>query len=314
MKLRPLAAALVAAVVVPWFLVGCGGGDSSKEIVIDGSSTVFRISRGAAERYQKVKPDVTVVVRSSGTGGGFGKYKEGEIDIVDASRTAKPEEEEAAKTKNMPWTSFHVGFDGITLVVHPSNDFVKSLTVAQLKVLFEKDSKVKTWKDLDPSWPDRKITFYTPDKDSGTYEYFVEAILGKGKDQRDDVQPGSDDNVLVSGVSGEKDGIGYFGYAYFAANSGKLKAVPIQNGPDAKPVAPNPDTILDKSYSPLSRRLYIYVKNSSLQRAEVADFVKFYLDNVGELAKTGGYVEPTAEDMAMNKQSFASATAAPNVK
>ncbi len=161
---------------------------------------------GAAERYQKVKPDVTVVVRSSGTGGGFGKYKEGEIDIVDASRTAKPEEEEAAKAKDMPWTSFHVGFDGITMVVHPSNDFVKSLTVAQLKAMFEKDSKVKTWKDVDPNWPAEKITFYTPDKDSGTYEYFVEAILGKGKDQRDDVQPGSDDNVLVTGVAGENLG------------------------------------------------------------------------------------------------------------
>ena len=158
-----------------------------------------------------------------------------------------------------------------------------------MKAIWAPGSKVKTWKDIDPAWPDRKIILYSPDNDSGTFEFFTEAIVGKAKSQRDDVQQSSDDNTLVNGVAGDPDGLGYFGYAYYAANKDKLRAVAVQNGPDAKPVLPSPATIIDKTYAPLSRPLYIYVKNSAARRPEVAKFLKFYLENIDELAVKGGY-------------------------
>jgi len=294
-----LAAALVATIVA-----GCGGGGgasgTSSTVDIDGSSTVFQISQAAREAYSAVNPDVTVVVDNHGTGGGFSNYLNGEIDVVDASRPAKPDEEAKAKAQGIPWTRFTVGFDGITVVVHPENTFVKSLTVAQLKAIWEPGSKVKTWKDIDPSWPDRNIVFYSPDGDSGTFEYFTEAIVGKPKQQRDDVQPSSDDNTLVNGVAGDPDGLGYFGYAYFEANASKLRAIPVQNGDGAQPVLPSAATVLDKSYKPLSRPLYIYVKNASLRRPAARGFVSYYLENLEELAKKGGYVPPSPEERDAN--------------
>ena len=232
------------------------------------------------------------------TTGGFGRYLQGEVDIIDASRPAKPDEEAKAKAQGIEWTRFLVGYDGITVVVNPANDWAKSLTVEQLKTIWEPNSKVTTWKDVDPSWPDRKIVLYCPDKDSGTFEFFTEAIVGKAKKQRDDGQASSDDNTLVKGVAGDKDSLGYFGYAYYAANSQTLRAVPIQNGADARPVLPGPDTIRDKSYTPLSRPLFIYVKNSAGRRADVAEFLKYYLDNINALAEKAGYVSPTEDDAA----------------
>jgi phosphate transport system substrate-binding protein len=304
------------AVLLPLVLTGCGGDEGggagagpSGEVIVDGSSTVYRISLAAQEAYKKVNPGVLVVVDNHGTGGGFGRYLEGEVDIVDASRTAKPEEESKAKANGIEWTRFLVGYDGITLVVNPKNEFVKSLSVDQLKKIWEAGSKVKTWKDVDPSWPDRKIILYCPDKDSGTYEFFVDAVVGKSPGQRDDVQASSDDNTLVNGVAGDQDGLGYFGYAYYASNKDKLRALPVQNGPDAKPVMPSPETVLDKTYAPLSRPLYIYVKNSRLRKPDVAGFVKYYLDNVGTLAEKGGYVAPTAEDQAANQKALAASGA-----
>jgi phosphate transport system substrate-binding protein len=237
-----------------------------------------------------------VVVDNHGTGGGFKRYLEGEVDIVDASRAAKADEESTAKERGIDWTRFVVGYDGITLVVNPKNDFVKSLTVEQLKSIWAPGSKVKSWKDIDPAWPARNIIFYSPDNDSGTFEFFTEAIVGKAKSQRDDVQSSSDDNTLVNGVAGDSDGIGYFGYAYFAANNDKLRALAVQNGPSGQPVLPSPSTIADKSYAPLSRPLYIYVKNSAARRPEVGKFVRFYIEKVDELSVKGGYDPPTAQD------------------
>ena len=288
-------------------LSGCGSGKSETAvpaIVIDGSSTVYRISQAAQEAYDSAKPSVNVVVDNHGTGGGFGRYLQGEVDIVDASRDAEPEETSKAKAQGIEWTRFLVGYDGITVVTNPKNEIVKNLTAAQLKAIWMPKSNVKTWKDVDPSWPDRKISFYSPDNDSGTFEFFTEAIVGKKKSQREDVQQSADDNILVNGVGGDTDGLGYFGYAYFAANKDKLSAVGLQNGPDAKPVLPNPATILDKSYAPLSRPLYIFVKNSSRRRPEVADFLKFYLANVAKFAEKGGYVAPTSEDIAANEKAL----------
>lgn len=299
------------AVAVPLLaliaLGGCGGGGGKVEesvVVIDGSSTVFRISREAQAAYAPSHPNVTVVVDNHGTGGGFGRYLQGEVDIVDASRDAKKDESEKAKAQGIDWTRFLVGYDGITVVVNRKNDFVKSLSVDQLKSLWEPDSKVKTWKDLDPSWPDRKIVLYSPDNDSGTFEFFTEAVVKKPKSQRTDVQQSSDDNVLVTGVSGDPDGIGYFGYAYYTSNAAKLRGVPVQNGPDAKPVMPNPETVLNKTYAPLSRPLYIFVKNGAMRRREVKDFVRYYLLNIKALSEHAGFVSPTADDQAENRKAL----------
>lgn len=268
-------------------------------VVVDGSSTVYRISKAAQEGFDEVDPKVQVIVNSSGTGGGFGKYLQGEVDIVDASRPAKPAEESSAKAKGLDWTEYTVGYDGITVVINPKNTFVKELTVKQLKALWEPDSKVTTWRDLDPSWPARRIVLYSPDNDSGTFEYFTEAIVGKAKSQRKGVQQNADDNALVKGVQGDADAIGYFGYAYYVANRKKLTAVPISNG-DKPAVLPAEATILDKSYSPLSRPLFIYVKASSMRRPEVDGFVRYYLANAAKLSKQAKYVPPTAADLATN--------------
>lgn len=294
-------------------LAGCGSGSTSgpgglkpaPAIIVDGSSTVFRISKAAQEDFSSVNPNITVVVDNHGTGGGFGRYLKGEVDIVDASRPAKPDEESQAKAQGIEWTRFIVGYDGITLVVNPKNDFVKSLTVEQLKTIWAPASKVKTWKDVDPSWPARNISLYSPDNDSGTFEFFTEAIVGKAKSQRDDVQPSSDDNILVKGVAGDGDGLGYFGYAYYADNKDKLRAVAVQNGPAAQPVLPSPATIADKSYAPLSRPLFIYVKNSAIGRPEVAQFLRYYLDNVEAIATKVNYDPVSAADKAANREALA---------
>ncbi|WP_435007418.1 PstS family phosphate ABC transporter substrate-binding protein [Tundrisphaera lichenicola] len=289
-------------------LGGCGGGEASKEgsgesgtVVVDGSSTVYRISTAAQEGFAKVDGDVQVVVGNSGTGGGFTKYLRDEVDIVDASRSAKPEEEAKARSQGLDWFKFIVGYDGITVVVNPKNDFVKELTVDQLKKLWEPDSQVKTWKDLDPSWPDREIKLYSPDDKSGTFEFFTEAVVGKARSQRKDVQASSDDNILVRGVAGDTDGLGYFGYAYFKEYSETLRAVPIKKDQESPAVMPSPETILSKEYTPLSRPLFLYVKKKSYRRPAVAAFIKYYLANIGELATEAKYVPPTATDIQTNE-------------
>ena len=215
--MRPfLKARCVLPVSALVFLAGCGGGTTPapRAVIVDGSSTVYRISKAAQEAYSDVNQGLTIVVDNHGTGGGFARYFEGEVDIVDASRDAKPEETAKSKAQGIEWTRFLVGYDGITLVVNPKNDFVKSLTVEQLKPIWKSGSTVKNWKDVDPSWPDQKVVLYCPDHDSGTFEFFVEAVLGKGGAQRDDVQASSDDNILVNGVAGDPNGLGYFGYAW----------------------------------------------------------------------------------------------------
>lgn len=312
----PLAMALIPP--------GCGGGEPegggrttadggpkplSGVVVITGSSTVYRISRAAQLLYtKKYGDDVEVLVDNRGTGGGFQRYLDGEADMVDASRPAKSEEEERARASGREWARFLVGYDGITVVVNTGNTFVKSLTVDQLDRLFRDGSRVSTWKQLDPNWPDREIVLYSPDTDSGTFEFFGEAVIDPKRrvSQRTDVQASPDDNTLVTGVSQEADGLGYFGYAYYAANREKLRPVPIQNGPDAAPVAPTPETILAGSYKPLSRPLYLYVGNSALKRPEVAHFMSYYLDHIEELATRAGYVPPTPADRSANQKALES--------
>lgn len=293
-------------------LVGCGGGETTPAptIIVDGSSTVFRISKAAQEAFADVDPDVTVVVDNHGTGGGFGRYLQGEVDVVDASRDAKPDEKEKAWAQGIEWTRLLVGYDGITIAVNPKNDFAREISVEQLRKLWGDGSTATTWKDLDPAWPDRKIVLYSPDNDSGTFEFFVEAILGKGKEPRQGVQQSSDDNFLVNGVAGDPDGIGYFGYAYYQANKERLRAVALKASADAPAVLPSPETIADKSYAPLSRPLYLFVKNSAARRPEVAKFLNFYLDEISTLAVKGGYDPPTPEDVQAGKAALAGVSAA----
>lgn len=302
------AAALVA---------GCGGPNpsggaasgSSGEIHIDGSSTVFPISVAAQEGFDAIKPGARIIVGSRGTGSGFSGYIEGQVDIIDASRPAKPEEEADAKAKGYDWTRFLVAHDGITVVVHPSNTFVDALTVEQLAKLFAVENPARKWSDLDPSWPDRAINLYTPDDDSGTYDFFAEVIVG-GKAHRKDVQASADDNTLVAGVAGDADGLGYFGFAYFVENKERLRAVPIRTAAGGEAVAPSPETIHSGVYVPLSRPLYIYVKNSALKRPEVLEFVKYYLESAGTLAEQTGYVAPTESELAENREALAGSTGA----
>jgi phosphate transport system substrate-binding protein len=313
MRITRNAQQAIGLTVLVAVVAGCSGDDepagsvspaSPSTITVDGSSTVYRISVAARDAFKSVDPAVAVVVDYHGTGAGFNRYFEGEVDIIDASRAAKSGEESRAQSQGIEWTRFLVGYDGITLVKNPKNDFVKSLTTEQLKALWAPASKISTWKDLDPAWPARKIVLYSPDNDSGTFEFFTEAIVGEAKSQREDVQQSSDDNFLVIGVKNDTDGLGYFGYAYFAANQGGLRAVAVQKGATAEPVLPSVETILDKTYSPLSRPLFIYVKNSAVRRPEVGRFVRHYLENVENFAVKGGYAPPSAEDKAANMKSL----------
>ncbi len=189
--------------------------------------------------------------------------------------------------------------------MNPENDWVDSLSVAQLKKLFEPDSTVKTWKELDDRWPDRPIKLFTPDDDSGTFDFFTEAIMGKEGLQRKDVQPSADDNVLVTGVAGDRDALGYFGFSYYLENKDKLRSIPIKADDDAKAIEPSLDSIFDGSYLPLSRPLFIYVKNKAMDRPEVASFVGFYLDKVTDFSKEAGYVAPTEAELNANKEALA---------
>jgi phosphate transport system substrate-binding protein len=297
---------------------GCSGGseegsaDGRQRVVVDGSSTVYRISREAQLDFQKVAPEIEVPVANHGTSGGFERYLAGEVDVIDASRDAKPEETEQSQSKGLEWTRFLIGYDGITVVVNPKNQFVMALSVPQLKALYAPESKVTHWSDLDPAWPHEKIILYAPDTSSGTFDYFTEEVVGKGiKKHRRDTQPSEDDNQLVAGVAGDDFAIGYFGFPYYKSNEKRLRAVPIRETTDSEPVEASRENIISKAYRPLARPLYIFVKNASLKRPSVAKFVKHYLDNCDRLATKAGYVPPTEADRLANEAAFANASSEP---
>lgn len=261
----------------------------SGEVKIDGSSTVFPLTEAAAEEFNKENPDVRVPVGVSGTGGGFKQFCAGEIAIADASRPIKEEEATACQTAGIEYTELSVAYDGLSVVVAKDNDFVDHLTVEELNKIFTTGSTVKTWKDVRAEWPAEEIVMFSPGADSGTYDYFNEAILDKAGIRNDkQISFSEDDNTLVSGVSGSKGGIGYFGFAYFEENQDKLKLVPIDGGTGA--IVPTHETIKDGSYAPLSRPLYIYVSKKELERPEVSAFANYYINNIGPLADEVGYI------------------------
>ncbi|MDO6389297.1 PstS family phosphate ABC transporter substrate-binding protein [Pontibacter sp. BT731] len=267
-----------------------GGSDMSGSIAIDGSSTVYPVTEAVAEEYRAEAPDVKVTVGVSGTGGGMKKFSRGEIDIVNASRSINDSEAQTAKENGISYVQLSVAYDGLTVVVHPSNDWAKDITVAELKKMWEPEAQgtIKRWNQIRPEWPDKEIHLYGAGVESGTYDYFTEAIVGKSHSSRGDYTASEDDNVLVQGVSTDPLALGFFGYAYYEENKQKLKAVPVDNG--AGPILPSLETVKDGSYAPLSRALFLYVSSKAVVRPEVVDFINFYLENAGELAQEVGYI------------------------
>jgi len=268
-----------------------GGGTQGRlqgAVRVDGSSTVFPITEAVAEEFQMTEPQVRVTVGIAGTGGGFKRFGAGETDISDASRPIDPTEAELAAQNGIEFIELPVAFDGLSVLANPASDFVTSLTVAELKRIWEPESKVRRWSDVRPGWPSREIHFYGAGTDSGTFDYFTEAINGKAKAMRADYNASEDDNVLVQGIAGDRDALGFFGYAYYAENKDKLKLVAVDGGKG--PVLPSPETIRDGTYQPLSRPVFIYVSVKAAARPEVQAFVRFYLTNAQTLVAEVGYV------------------------
>lgn len=288
-----------------------GSGSSSTgsklagSVKVDGSSTVFPITEAVAEEFRGLSPDVKVTVGISGTGGGFKKFAAGETDISNASRKIKDPEKEACAKNGIEPIELKVAYDGLAVVVHPKNTWVDSLTVEQLRLIWQPESTVTTWSDVNPDWPAEKIKLYGPGTDSGTFDYFTEAINGKEKVSRPDFTASEDDNVLVGGVESDKNALGYFGYAYYAENKNKLKLVAIDGGKG--PVRPSPETVRDGSYFPLARPLFIYVKKESLGRPEVAAFARFYLEHAEQMVTEVKYVPVKPEEAEQASKSLESA-------
>jgi phosphate transport system substrate-binding protein len=266
----------------------------------DGSSTVGPLTQAVAEEFNGQAPDVQISVDISGTGGGFERFCAGETDIQNASRAIEEDEIASCAENGVDWYEFEVAYDGLTVVTNKENTWLTCVTTDQLKQLWQKENPANTWADLNAEYPSETINLYGPGTDSGTFDFFVETILGEDE-IREDFTPSEDDNVLVEGVAGDVNALGYFGLAYYEANSDVLNAVPIDNG-DGNCVAPSPETVQDGTYAPLSRPLYVYVKDESLQRPEVQEFVRFYLSQAPTLAAEVGYVaspdEAYAEDTA----------------
>ena len=271
--------------------------DLSGDIEIDGSSTVFPVTAAVAEEFRKEHGGVQVNVGFSGTGGGFKRFAAGETAISDASRPIKDSEKEAAEANGIDYIELKIGTDGLSVMVSPENDFVDCLTIEQLHEIWKPESTVNNWNQINPAWPDDKINLYGPGTDSGTFDYFTEEVNGESKLSRADYTASEDDNVLVRGIAGDRNALGYFGYAYYAENADKLKILGVDSGEGC--VVPSPETIEDGSYNPLSRPLFIYVAVDELKdRPEVAAFVDFFLDNAPTLVREVGYIpeDPSVYD------------------
>lgn len=262
-------------------------------VKIDGSSTVYPITEGVAEDFQKMKKNVIkVTVGISGTGGGFKKFCRGETDIQDASRPILEKEMADCRAAGIEYIELPVAFDALTVVMNPKNSFLKAITVDELKKIWEPaaQGKVMRWNQVNPAWPDAPIKLFGAGSDSGTFDYFTEAINGKSKASRGDFTASEDDNVLVQGVSQDVNAIGYFGYAYYAENQQRLKAVPIIEKAGKPAVTPSEASVLDGSYQPLSRPIFIYVNAKSLAKPEVKEFAEYYMKTAAKIAKEVKYV------------------------
>lgn len=281
--------------------IGCGKSETpagqatgqaglTGSVKVDGSSTVFPITEAVAEEFQKTAGDVRVTVGISGTGGGFKKFCTGEIDIADASRTIKKSELDLCAQNGVAFVELPVAYDGLAVMVNPANSWVETITVDELKKMWEPEAqgKVMKWSDVRPGWPAKELRLFGPGVDSGTYDYFTEAIVGKSHSSRGDYTSSEDDNVVVQGISTDELALGFFGFAYYEENKDKLKLIRVDAGKGA--IAPSIETVKDGTYAPLSRPIFIYVATKSLDRPEVAAFVKFYLENAPALVTEVGYI------------------------
>jgi phosphate transport system substrate-binding protein len=263
----------------------------SGRITVDGSSTVYPITQAAAEEFMKLHRRVAIPIGVAGTAGGFKRFVVDDLDICDASRPIEPEEIETCRKTGVDYLEFPIAMDGISVVVNASNTWCDALTVTQLRRIWESHSRIKTWNDIDPSYPKQEIVLYGPDTDSGTFEYFTEVICGRRGNSRTDYTPSSNDNILIQGIEGDVGALGYFGYAYYSMNRGALRALRIVADNDsaagkqatATGVIPSEQTILNGQYKPLSRPLFLYVNRRALTRPEVRAFLTFYIENAASL-------------------------------
>jgi phosphate transport system substrate-binding protein len=261
-------------------------------VKIDGSSTVYPVTEAVAEDFQKFKKGtIKVTVGISGTGGGFKKFCRDETDISGASRPIVKKEMQACRAAGIEYIELPVAFDALTVVINPKNNFIKQLTIAEMKKIWEPaaQGKVMRWNQVNSSWPDAPMNLFAPGADSGTFDYFTEAVVGKSKSSRGDFTASEDDNVLVQGVSRDVNGLGYFGYAYYVENRDKLKAVPIVND-KGQAVTPSMESVLKGSYTPLARPIFIYVNAKSLGKPGVKEFVQYYMTHGAKLAREVKYV------------------------
>ncbi len=302
---------LLAACGSPENNGGEGDAGLSGSVKIDGSSTVYPISEAVAEEFLAVHRNVRVTVGLSGTGGGFKKFSRGETDVNDASRPIKQKEIDMCAENNISYFGMTVAYDGLSVVIHPENDFASEMTLSELKMIWEPAAQgtITRWNQIRPEWPDEEFHLYGPGTESGTYDYFTEVIVGESHSSRGDFTASEDDNVLVQGVAGDRNALGFFGFAYYEENSDKLKLVAVDDENDengAGAILPSIETVMNKTYSPLSRPLFIYVNSSAVARPEVREFINFYIDNAGALAGEVGYIAMTDEEYAAAKAKFSS--------
>jgi len=279
-------------------LLGAAALPATAQVVkIDGSSTVYPVTEAVAEEFQKANKGLKVTVGVSGTGGGFKKFCRNETDISNASRPITKSEMEACKAAGVEYYELPVAYDALTVVINPRNTWLKQATVAELKKMWEPaaQGKITRWNQVNPAWPDQPMKLFGAGSDSGTFDYFTEAIVGKSKSSRGDFTASEDDNVLVQGVAGDVNAIGYFGYAYYAENQNKLKALPIVEK-DGKPaVSPSEATVINGTYQPLARPIFIYVNAKAIAKPEVKKFIDFYMANASKMAKEVKYVPLPAD-------------------
>ena len=276
-------------------------------VKIDGSSTVYPITEAVAEEFQKIKKGaVKATVGISGTGGGFKKFCRGEIDIANASRPILKKEMEDCKAAGIKYIELPVAFDALTVVTHPNNKFLTQITVEELKKMWAPGAqgKVMKWNQVNPAWPDAPIKLFGAGSDSGTFDYFTEAIVGKAKSSRGDYTASEDDNVLVQGVTRDVNSLGYFGFAYYVENAKKLKAIPIVEKAGKPAVLPSLENVINGSYQPLARPIFIYVSAKSVDKPEIKEFVEYYIRNAPKLVKEVKYVPLTDADYKHTLENF----------
>jgi phosphate transport system substrate-binding protein len=283
------------------------------KVEIDGSSTVYPITEAIAEEFNLENPKVKVTIGVSGTGGGFKKFIRNEIDMADASRPIKHSEDSLCKAAGIEYLELPIAYDGLAVVVHPENNWVSDITVKELKIIWEPaaQGKIKTWNQVRSSWPNQEIHLFGAGTQSGTFDYFTEAIVGEARSCRGDYTASEDDNVLVQGISTDKNALGFFGLDYYHANKQKLKLLSIDDENDANgkgPIAPSEETVKNGTYQPLSRPLFVYLNKKSLERPEVSSFGKYLITTAPTLVSEAGYVPLTQNIYELVSKRFANKT------